>query len=194
MIRIRAGSRAYWALVALYVTVLFSLQPQLGFWVEAFKERWGDAALDRTAWAAAAGAGVLVAALVGLAWRRARPAERAVFVIAMLLYGLGVAILDTPQERLHYFEYGMLSALIYGGLSAREPTANAWRHIVVAVVVTSAAGYLDEKLQDWFWERRYFDWRDVRLNIQAALLGVATSVPFFNGRRRMRREPPTRPW
>lgn len=184
---IRAGSRGYWALVGLYVAVLFSLQPRLGFWVDAFKERWGDQALDRTAWAAAAVAAVAVLALVARAWRGALASERAVFVVAMLLYAVGVWLLDTPQERLHYFEYGLLAALVYGGLAARGPAAHFWRHVIVAVVVTSLLGFVDELLQGWFWERRYFDWRDVRLNVQAALLGVAVGVPFFNGRRRSRR-------
>jgi len=183
----KLGSRKYWIVVAGYVALLFSLQPRLGFWVDAFKARWGVPALENTTWVASAlTAGVLIA-LLRRSWHGSLASERAVFVAALVLYGVGVILLETPQERLHYVEYGLIAALIYGGLSARGPEAHCWRCVVIAVVVTAALGYLDERLQGWFWERRYFDWRDVRLNAQAALLGVATGVPLFNGHRRRTR-------
>lgn len=183
----RPGSRMYWVMVAAYVVLLFSLQPRLGFWVDAFKARWGVAALGIATWVASALTAVVLVALLGRLWQGALASERAVFVAALVVYGIGVVLLDTPQERLHYVEYGLIAALIYGGLSARGPQVHCWRCIVIAVAVTAALGYLDERLQGWFWERRYFDWRDVRLNAQAALLGVATGTPLFNGHRRRTR-------
>lgn len=179
----RPGTSSWWAFVAAYVVALFAAQPRLGFAVDAFKARWGDAALERTVWVAAGlAAAVLVGALVRL-WRVARPAERLLVLAGVGLYGIGVLALEIPQERLHYVEYGVLAGLLYVGLESRP----GWRWpkaALVALLVTSGLGYLDEVLQGRFWERRYFDWADVALNVRAAALGILVAVPMFRAARR----------
>lgn len=174
----RVGSAPYWRLVGLYVLLLFGVQPFLGLGIDAFKERWGEAALAWTVWVAA---GLAAAAgLAGLArvWRAATRLERLVLAIGLAAYGAGVLELEIPQERLHYLEYGLLAALVYVGSTARRP-AGSWRPVAFGFAVAAALGLLDEALQGWLWPRRYFDWRDVLLNARAAAVGLVLAVPAW---------------
>ena len=178
----KPGSRGYWLLVAGYVVVLFALQPRLGFGVDAFKARWGERSFELTMTTVAVAVGLAVAALLVLAWRGATAGERALLLLGLLLYGLGVAALSIPQERLHYVEYGLLSGLFALGLEA--PLRSQWKAATVAVLAAFALGAVDEMLQGLFWERRYFDWADIWLNARAAVLGAVIATPLANGLRR----------
>lgn len=178
-----APIRLYWWLVAGYVALLFAVQPRLGFWVDAFKQRWGADTLDVTTAVVAAAGGLAVAALLVRAWQSATRVERGTLLLAGGLYAFGVAELEIPQERLHYLEYGLLSALICFGLQ-EHGSRSWWRAALMATAISSALGLLDEKLQGWLWERRYFDWRDVSLNARAAIVGVMVAVPLRNAWRR----------
>jgi len=169
----------WWLGVAVYVVVLFAMQPRLGFAVDAVKERWGVATFERTMLAAAVAAGLFFAALALRAWRTATTVDRLLLVAVVALYTLGVSLLEVPQERLHYAEYGLLAGLIY--FACRRDLGRGmgkWPAALTAIVITTSLGYLDEALQGALWERRYFDWRDVRINAQAAVLGIVASVPI----------------
>ena len=170
--------RRWWLFVAIYVGLLFAMQPRLGFIVDGLKERWGVAGFERAMLAAAVAVGVLFVGLAARVWRLASSTDRLLLIGAGALYLLGVSLLEIPQERLHYMEYGTLAALVY--FACRRATSwnpGIWPAAVVAIVVTFGFGYLDEVLQGALWERRYFDWRDVLLNGQAAVLGTIASVP-----------------
>lgn len=177
--RFATGGRGWWGLVAAYVFVLFAVQPWLGFLVDTLKARWGEAGFATVVSTVA----VVVAVAVGLfALRIARAATRielAVMALGALLYGAGVSLLEIPQERLHYAEYGLLSALVFVGLQG-ERRERAGRTVVAAIVLVAVLGWLDETLQGALWERRYFDWRDVELNLRAAALGVLLAVPIWS--------------
>lgn len=175
---------AWWAAAAGYVALLFSLQPRLGFWVDAAKERWGVPTFELVVLLAVVATGLLLAMLAWWLWRRADPFDRVLLLAVLVLYAGATALLEIPQERLHYAEYGVLAGLIF--FAARAQGAGRWPAAAVALVATSGLGYLDEHLQGAFWERRYFDWRDVQLNVQAAVLGTLASVPVD---RVVRRDP-----
>ena len=169
----------WWPLAAAYTAGLFALQPRLGFFVDAFKERWGAPAFERTMLAAVVVAGLLFAAIAARLWRAATGTERFVLMAVAVLYVVGVALLEIPQERLHYVEYGLLAGLVY--FACRRDSGQGLttgQAAVAAILITIGLGYLDEALQGALWERRYFDWRDVQLNAQAAVLGVLASVPI----------------
>jgi hypothetical protein len=154
------------------------MQPRLGFIVDGLKERWGVPGFERAMLAAAVAVGALLVALAARVWRLASSTDRLLLMAAVALYVLGVSLLEIPQERLHYMEYGTLAALVY--CACRRATSwnpGIWPAAVVAIAVTIGFGYLDEVLQGALWERRYFDWRDVLLNGQAAVLGTIASVP-----------------
>ena len=168
----------WWLIVAAYVAILFAMQPRLGFVVDAVKERWGVPAFERAMLAAAVAAGLLFVALVTRIWRAASRTDRMLLVAVAVLYVVGVSLLDIPQERLHYVEYGLLAGLVYFACRRDlKRNMSTWQAAFAAIVITIGLGYLDEKLQGALWERRYFDWRDVLLNAQAAVLGTLASVP-----------------
>lgn len=169
----------WWLLVAAYVVALFAMQPRLGFVVDAFKEQWGAATFERTMLAAAVVVGLLFATMAQRIWSTATRADRLILIAVVALYVVGVAMLDIPQERLHYVEYGLLAGLIYFACR-RDPklSMGGWQAALAAIAMTIGLGYLDEWLQGELWERRYFDWRDVLLNAQAAVLGTLASVPI----------------
>lgn len=173
----RPDPRRYWMSVALYIVVLFALQPRLGFWVDAFKERWGSDALERSVMLVLGLAGTVMIGLLVVVWRRATTVETLLLLAALGLYGWGVMALEIPQERLHYLEYGVLSALLFGAWT--KPERTRWRAAGLAIVTTVAIGYVDEVLQGWLWERRYFSWADVAINARAALLGVMVAAPLL---------------
>jgi len=171
--------RRLWLSVAAYVVLLFAMQPRLGFVVDELKERWGVPAFEGVMLAAAVAAGLLLVALALRVWSTAASSDRVLLVVAVALYGLGVSLLEIPQERLHYAEYGVLAGLVY--FACRRGTTRdvaIWHAAVAAIVITIGFGYLDERLQGALWERRYFDWRDVVLNGQAAVLGTIASIPI----------------
>lgn len=189
------GGRGWWWLVTAYALGLLSTQSGLGIAVDAFKDRWGASALDATMTVGVLLGGVTVIALMIPAWRRCTAGERSWLLVVLALYGVGTWALEIPQERLHYVEYGLLAALVYIGRAVDatplEPDrllapegAGVRGAIAVAVLATAGIGLLDEILQGWLWPRRYFDWRDVQLNLRAALLGVAAAVPWLAGWRR----------
>lgn len=183
----RPGSRGWWLAAAGYVAVLFAVQPWLGFAVDTLKERWGERAfaLGVTGAAVLGGAALALAAVRLL--RSATAGEIALLALVAALYGVGVASLSIPQERLHYLEYGLLAAILYAGVAARGDHWPGWRAGLAALAATVFLGWLDETIQGAFWERRYFDWRDVELNGRAAVLGVLAAYPLFRAWRRQSR-------
>ena len=175
MTRGRGNARRWWVLVAVYTAVLFAVQSRLGVLVDALKERWGVPAFETFMLAVALAAGAVFLVLAWRLWSRAGSTDRGLLILAAIGYALGIGILEVPQERLHYVEYGLLAGLVYfAGQAQGLGTRNS---ALLAIAATSALGYLDEVLQGAFWERRYFDWRDVQLNVQAALLGTLVAVP-----------------
>ncbi len=171
--------RRWWLLVVAYVGLLFAMQPRLGFVVDDLKGRWGVPAFERVMLAVAVLAGLLFVALTLRIWRAAASTDRMLLVAAMALYAVGASLLEVPQERLHYIEYGALAGLAY--FACRRGTAGGmtvWQAALAAIALTVGLGYLDEELQGALWERRYFDWRDVLLNGQAAVLGTIAAVPI----------------
>lgn len=74
--------------------------------------------------------------------------------------------LQTPAEAIHFFQYGILSLLLF----------LAWSHHIrdrlvypVCVITAMIAASLDEFLQ-WLMPGRYWDIRDIRLNLLAAMI------------------------
>lgn len=130
--------------------------------------------------------------------RRARVRDRRFWLqIAVLaaLYGVSLEIYGHEAiEQMHLFEYGLLAVLVLRALPDRLTGA---RRQLAAATITASLGFLDECLQGlinhyyepalatlvrWFDSTpdqmknfffiRFFDWRDVRLNVTSAILGL----------------------
>lgn len=183
--KVRPGTRNWWLLVGLYVAVVFSAQPYLGFAVDALKGRWGEGGFAAAVSTLAAAVAVAIAVAALPLVRAATRTERLVLAIGAVLYVVGVATLEIPQERLHYAEYGLLAGLVFAGLQGSRHNA-VWQTALATIVLVAALGWLDESLQGALWERRYFDWRDVQLNTRAAALGTLIAVPLWSAYRRAR--------
>lgn len=105
-----------------------------------------------------------------------------------LLSALGVAALyaavvwpmESPEEKLHFVEYGAVGVLAFFALPL------AWREgkrFVVAALVTGAAGWVDEGIQALL-PSRYYDLRDVGFNALAGVLALSGLALFRSlGRR-----------
>lgn len=98
-----------------------------------------------TQWAWLLGVGVF------LAWSAARLGRKA------------------PEEAIHFIEYGVLSVLAFRAVAHRVRDTSA---CLSAAMIAGLAGTGDEMIQ-WISPERSWDFRDIWLNTQAALAGVA---------------------
>jgi len=133
--------------------------------------------------------GVVGWGLRGL-WRR-RPGrlESLTLVGIGVAYGLLFFALKTPEEAMHFVEYGVVAVLTYEALAERNRDRlrealegelgvegrSAWPvrwPALGALLVTGAAGWLDEGIQHLL-PSRYYDLRDVFFNAAAGFLAVA---------------------
>lgn len=125
---------------------------------------------------------VLAAAAVVSQVRRWRPGWRLILglIAAALLYVPVFTFLHLPEERLHYLQYGLVCGLVHAAMRERRQnrpisdSASIWHQLIgspwlVALVLTSAAGWADEGIQNLL-PNRFYDLRDVAFNVSAALL------------------------
>jgi VanZ family protein len=130
----------------------------------------------------AAGVAGLLAGLLwmhGRRWPRRR--EWGVLGALALAYGLLFQVLTGPEEAMHFVQYGLLGGLVYNALgerrgnalaAGRTPALPVRQAAVSAVLLTLAAGWLDEGIQ-YLLPNRTYDLRDVAFNAVAGLLAVA---------------------
>lgn len=131
----------------------------------------------------------------GLRGLRRRPPgrwEAGVLVGVALAYGVLFLTLHSAEEAMHFVEYGLVAVLVYEALSERKEAravAGGWvllrRPTLGAVLLTGAAGWLDEGIQHLLPDR-YYDLRDVAFNAAAALLALAAIAGRDWARRRDR--------
>lgn len=163
--------RALWAAVVTVVISIFAAS----VWAGRLVEIWGVEAVLGAAFAA--GLAIAAASVIGLALSGGRGQSLWVSlgVLAaawMIPVRGGVAAL----ERTHLFEYGLLAVLLHEAFLERTSSgAGPSRPAVVAVVVASLLGWLDEVVQAPV-PGRVYDLRDVGVNALAAGVAVAIVV------------------
>jgi hypothetical protein len=159
------GSRPRWLWIAagLWQAAIYSSLYQARTVAEALRAR---GLLATAVWAAFALTGAVI-----VVWAvRSRPGAR---VLGILAAGSGVLSvflsgLTSPEERLHFIEYGVLAGLLHGALGERP----AWIRAPAAALLAAAGGLADETIQ-FYLPNRVFDWRDVALNAVAGALVVS---------------------
>ncbi len=87
------------------------------------------------------------------------------------LYHLAARTVKTPEEQVHFFEYGLVGILFYRALEHHHK--NSLKKFLFAFVISSFAGLCDELLQGLM-PHRHYDIHDVFLNMISVFLGLAT--------------------
>lgn len=116
--------------------------------------------------------GVCVALLSGYIVRNA-PKALWRYIALLSLMGLYVAVAQktvSPEEQIHFLQYGLVGIFFLRALELHvERKAAAY---FFALVLASAAGWLDEIIQGLI-PNRHYDVKDIFLNIVSAALGLA---------------------
>ena len=98
-----------------------------------------------------------------------RRSWRFVLLLAIVacVYAAVIYPMESPEEKIHFIEYGVVAWLAY---------ASTKRYIVSAGFVT-AAGWIDELIQGVL-PSRYYDLRDVAFNAAAGLMALGAIAIF----------------
>ena len=125
----------------------------------------------------------VVAITFGIAWwwfsKQAIPGTGRAKVVLVLLAGAfayGTWLLRArPEEALHFVQYGLLSALAYRAFAEGGASRATYLN---AFLLTAILGSVDEVIQ-WLVPKRYFDFRDIGINVMAGGLiqsGLALGI------------------
>ncbi len=76
---------------------------------------------------------------------------------------------SSPEEQIHFLEYGLVGVLFARALAAGKPYT--WRTYAGAFLLGTLAGWLDEILQGLL-PNRHYDIRDIWLNAVSVALGL----------------------
>jgi len=116
---------------------------------------------------------VLVVAGVAVArdMARARAVRHPASLVLLLAIGglfawLTWALRANPEESLHFVQYGVLGWLLFRALRFRLADPSIY---VAGLMIGAAAGICDELIQ-WVVPRRFFDFRDIGINILSGVL------------------------
>lgn len=152
-----------WAAIAVYVAAIYLSLPVMRSVLDFLYSSVGGEALDVAVNSALFG----VAALTLLASLRLG-ARRSALIALPLLALAGLAyLLEKPEERVHFLEYGVLGFLLV------RACARGGRGVAAALFLAVAAGAVDEFIQ-LLLPDRVGDMRDVAMNAGGGALGVWT--------------------
>ena len=164
-----------WLYFLLCALAIFFTVPFAGLIRWFVAKQWG-----RLSFAYVVVACVLV--VVGWLLRRLRlrgeyTTARALWVVAVAVVYLGwtaLLAMGSPEEAMHFLEYGLLSVLTYRALSheVRDPSI-----YVAAVLLCSVVGIVDEIIQ-WLTPGRVWALQDIGLNVASAAL---TQLALWRG-------------
>lgn len=84
------------------------------------------------------------------------------------LYAAAILPMQSPEEKLHFIEYGGVALLAWTAMPVR---LTAWRRFLAAALFTLAAGWTDEGIQALL-PSRHYDLRDVGFNLAAGVLAL----------------------
>jgi hypothetical protein len=180
----RGRESTAWRWVGLWVAFIYLTIPLARILQETVRERAGkEVFLWITFLAFAVAAAWIVRAFFRRQWKP-RPAQIAVLCgIGGLFSWLAWSLRANPEEAFHFVQYGVLSILLFRALRHRLSDSSLY---LTATLIGSAFGILDELIQ-WVVPRRYFDFRDIWINVQAVgLVQIALAAgirpPGIRGR------------
>jgi hypothetical protein len=159
-----------WLLVALWSLLILATVPFARTIQRFVTQRWGRESFMVFTLGAIV---VLTVALSIYLWRSPKRfgGAQVLWLVGMLVvYFFTASRLKTPEEALHFLEYGVLGVLVFRALSYTLRDSAIYP---TAVLVCTLVGTIDEILQ-WVTPQRYWEFRDVGLNaLSAALAQIA---------------------
>lgn len=123
---------------------------------------------------------------------RGRWVSLGVLAFVAAVYAVFMRTLATyPVERIHLLQYGLLGFLVFRSFG---PGIEGLRRYAYSAVVVFVIGFADEIIQG-FVPTRYFDMKDVFVNLASGALGLAlTAASRYDGSRRAPIRPGPRQW
>ena len=106
--------------------------------------------------------------------------RRSSFLILLFivsLYAGGLKIIQIPEEKLHFVEYGILGFLTYRAIAL---DVKGYAVYGLSLLLTSVLGWIDEGIQ-YFLPNRYYQTKDVLLNCVSAGLALLWVYVFKRG-------------
>lgn len=171
--------RRLWLLALAVIVAIYSTLGLAGTLVQELRQH------DLLEVSFIAGFLLAIVAIVGSALKR-RPGRHEIWVTigVVAVYGMILVRMGVdPVERTHLFEFGIVAVLIYEALIERRRSRPVPAPAVLAVLVTTVLGWIDEGIQA-FLPSRVYDLRDVGTNALAALMAVSASLAIGWARRR----------
>ena len=102
--------------------------------------------------------------------------EIGVWMGVIAVYLLVILRMAVPEERSHLIEYSILAVFIHEALKERKNNGGeVWRPALLAIIITTAIGLLDEAIQ-LIVPNRVFDPIDILFNTGAAILAISAST------------------
>ena len=153
-----------WLPVVLWIAVIYTTIGFVRDLREWYVARWDPVFI---AWAVAAVL-VIAAAAAAIVLRNRVPDLRPgagwwLAGLTLVLVGWTFSLRRSPEEAVHFIEYGALALLLHRALRPVVPGALVF---VAGALVGAIVGTTDEVIQ-WFSPSRYWDWRDIVLNTGA---------------------------
>jgi VanZ family protein len=90
------------------------------------------------------------------------------------VYAAVIYPMQSPEEKIHFIEYGGVALLAYASTSSHWTRA---RRFVACALFVAAAGWIDEGIQALL-PSRVYDLRDVAFNAAAGLMALAAIAIF----------------
>ncbi len=156
-----------WAYVALWSGLIFATVPFVRSGSDYVRSRWGGEAFTYGVTAI-----VILVAGTGVALLlKQRQSTFAGYVWLLGIAGLVIYLTfglraGTPEEAVHFVQYGMLSLLFYRAFTHRVRDYSIY---AAAAIAGTIVGMVDETVQ-WLTPGRHFAVRDIWLNFTALLL------------------------
>jgi VanZ family protein len=173
-----------WLNVAVWTVVIYLTIPFARALQEDIAGRWGREFF--TYFVVGSLVFVVVAAMLGIL-RASRHAHVSGYfwlggVAALTIYSAGNMSVS-PEEAIHFLQYGLLGVLLFRALSHRLRDVGIY---LVVLLIGALIGTFDEIIQ-WIVPERFFAFADIRLNAYAVLLSIVAIAkgikpPFISRR------------
>lgn len=99
------------------------------------------------------------------------PFDLATLIVVFLATGVTMKVMEIPEERAHFLEYGLLGGLIFRAWS--ENLSGNWLYLA-SIFLVSLLGGIDEIIQ-YYLPNRVGEVKDWILNIAGGMIGVSVA-------------------